>query len=229
MPIDKSTLEAPWKIGLRGVRANFWPGVVLWTVALTVVVAYYHHAPTRAVLERLAAFKARTGLLYSFTATAGFGGLLPFLYLRANPATRDRHPWSQLGFFLLFWGYKGVEVDLFYRAQALLFGTTANVRTVLSKMVFDMFVYCPVFAIPTTVLVFAWHNEGLRRLMARAWRRPGFYAGEILPVLIANWGVWIPTVCLVYALPLPLQIPLFNFVLCFSTLLFMYVTAHGRR
>ena len=229
MSSDTSTLDPAWKIGLRGARANFLPGIVLWVVSLTVVLAYYYHAPTRALLEQLAVFKARTGFLYSFVATSVFGGLLPFLYLRADPASRNRYAWSHLWFFLVFWGYKGVEVDLFYRAQALLFGSTVNMRTVLSKMIFDMFFFCPIYAIPVTVLAYASRSEGLRRVLQRAWQRPGFYAREILPPMIANSGLWIPAVCLIYALPLPLQIPLFNLVLCFSTLLFSYVTAHVRR
>jgi hypothetical protein len=39
------------------------------------------------------------------------------------------------------------------------------------------------------------------------------------------WFLWIPVVCCVYALPLPLQMPLFNIVLCFWSMLFTHITA----
>ena len=39
--------EAPWAAGLRGARANLVPGLILQAFALTLVLAYYYHAPTR--------------------------------------------------------------------------------------------------------------------------------------------------------------------------------------
>jgi hypothetical protein len=37
-------------------------------------------------------------------------------------------------------------------------------------------------------------------------------------VLLGIWVVWIPATSIIYSLPLPLQIPLFNLVLCFYVL-----------
>jgi hypothetical protein len=38
-------------------------------------------------------------------------------------------------------------------------------------------------------------------------------------IIISIWAVWIPTVSIVYSLPLALQFPLFNIVLCFWSLM----------
>jgi hypothetical protein len=47
-------------------------------------------------------------------------------------------------------------------------------------------------------------------------------------MLISNLGVWVPTVCIIYALPSALQLPLFNLVLCFFTLLLAHL-AHTEK
>ncbi len=54
-------------------------------------------------------------------------------------------------------------------------------------------------------------------------RRPGWMMREIVPVLIANLGVWLPTVCIIYTLPTVLQLPLENLVLCFFTLMLAHL------
>ena len=104
--------EPPWKAGLRGARANLLPGLALQVVALTVVLAYYHHEPTRVAFEQLAALRARIGLMSGVVSTGFFGGLLPFLYLRYMSGSNCQYGWRQ-GFWLtVFWGYKGLEVEL---------------------------------------------------------------------------------------------------------------------
>jgi hypothetical protein len=41
-----------------------------------------------------------------------------------------------------------------------------------------------------------------------------------MPVMmVTTWLVWLPTTAIVYSLPSPLQIPLFNIALCFYVLL----------
>ena len=46
---------------------------------------------------------------------------------------------------------------------------------------------------------------------------------ELVPVLIANFGVWMPTVSIIYTLPTVLQLPLENLVLCFFTLMLAHM------
>lgn len=65
--------------------------------------------------------------------------------------------------------------------------------------------------------------------MAADFRTRGWYARTVLPTLIANFGVWVPAVAIIYALPTPLQLPRQNLVLCFFTLLLAHLNRrqHG--
>jgi hypothetical protein len=234
--MDRSdTLAAPdaprpgfWARPLAAARANLVPGLVLQAFALLAIFAYYGHAPTREALDQVAAYKARTGYLYSFFATAFFGGLIPFLYLRLHPATRALTPPSHGVFLLLFWGLRGMEVDLFYRFQSRLWGDAVDLPTVAAKVVTDLFVYCPVWAAWTTLLLFQWKESGFDLGAMHRLDKAAFLKENLLTALCATWIVWLPAVAVIYSLPPALQIPLFNIVLCFFSLLYAALTRRSR-
>ncbi len=216
--------EPPWHAGLRGARANLVPGIVLWALALGFVLAYYFAPPAREALTRLMAFRARTGFGFGIVSTGLFGGLLPFFYLRSNPAARSQYGWPQAVLLTVFWGYKGLEVELWYRLMAYAVGPGHGLLTIVTKTLLDQFVYCPLFAIPLVVLVYQWNaTEFSFGAVVEDVRRPGWYGRSVLPTLIANMGVWLPAVAIIYALPTPLQLPLQNIVLCFFTLMLAHI------
>jgi len=224
MSTDARPETSPWKLGLLGARANLVPGLALQAVALTIVWAYYNHLPTRTLLEQLSAFRTRTGLVYTLVATPLFGGLIPFLILRMTPSTRAAHPWPHLLFFLLFWAYKGAEVDFLYRGLAHWIGPENTPIIVAKKVLFDQLVYNTLWATPSGVLMFCWRDAGFRWSVLRAdLVRGQWYRRRVLPAMLSTWGVWAPAVTLIYSLPSALQVPMFNLVLCFWMLLFSFV------
>jgi hypothetical protein len=223
------SIEAPWRSGLRGARANLVPGVVLQLAALALVLGYYREPGVHAALSRLVEIRRASGLGFGMASTAVFGGFLPFLYVRYGRRMvqgKLRYGWIQGLSLTAFWGYKGLEVELWYRLQAHVVGAGHSATTIALKVVLDQFVYCPIFAVPVTVAVYqaveSW--PGSAQLFADL-RAPGWYRRRVLPVLISNIGVWVPAVAVIYALPTPLQLPLQNIVLCFYTL----IIAHQMR
>ena len=226
MPAETALREPPWKAGLRGARANLLPAFVLQVAALAVVLAYYHHAPTRAALEQLTAVRAETGLASGIVSTALFGGILPFLYLRLNPASCRQYGWRQELLLTAFWGYKGLEIEMWYRILARVIGEGHDAATIVTKSLLDQGVYCPLLAVPVTVVIYKWNAVDFDfRAVAADMRTPGWYGRSVLPTLLANAGVWIPAVAIIYSLPTPLQLPLQNLVLVFFTLLLAHLNA----
>ena len=212
--------EPPWRAGWRSARANLAPGLVLQAVALGLVVSYYQSAEVHAVVGRLATWRADFGVIFAMVSTGLCGGLLPVLYLRSRPATRDRFSVTQSLAVTAFWTYRGFEVDLWYRVLAHLVGEGHDVRTIAIKTVLDQFVYCPLFVIPVVTIVYFWietHFDG--RAVVAELRAGRWYVRRVLPLLVSNLGVWVPAAAIIYSLPTPLQLQLQNLVLCFSTLL----------
>lgn len=208
-------LKRLWRTSLAGLKTNLLPGLVLWSVSLVVVVAYYFWAPAAAWLGVVAEMKVRYGYWYSAVATAVAGGVVPVLVLILMGKIREGAVVGQVVFYVVFWAWRGVEVDAIYRLQSWVFGDSAEVGTIVSKVLVDQFVYCPLWAAPVTAVFYLWKDNGF------VWRGLGkrFYVERVAPVLLSTWLVWIPAVSLIYALPLALQVPLFNLVLCFFVLL----------
>ncbi len=222
---DSRAPESPWRAGLRGARANLLPGLALQAGALALVIAYYRHDATRELFGRLATWRVETGFAFSFVSTALFGAVLPLVYLWSRSDTRTRYNARQSAALIAFWAYKGVEVDALYRLLAFFFGTGHDVRTIVVKAFFDQFIYCPFFAVPVTVLAYEWIEARLDRGAVLAdLRAGGWYRRRGMAMLLSSFGVWLPAVCIIYALPTPLQLPLQNLVLCFYTLLVAHVT-----
>ncbi|MFH1497224.1 MAG: hypothetical protein ABII82_05290 [Verrucomicrobiota bacterium] len=220
--------ETPVRAALRGARANLGPGLVLQAFAITLVLAYYGHAGTRAWFDRITVLREDLGVIFPMATTAVFGAIIPSLYLWALPETRRRQSLAKVAALAGFWLYKGAEVDLLYRSLAALAGADNRLGTILTKASIDQFIYCPLWAVPTCWAMYAWVEADLR--WAPIWqdiRTAGWYRRSVLPVLISNFGVWLPAVSLIYALPTGLQLPMQNLVLCFYTLLL--VTLERRR
>jgi hypothetical protein len=178
-----------------------------------------------AQLGRLAEWRVEGGYLFSAIASALCGGVIPFLYLQVNPATRRPQPGAQLAFFTLFWAWKGAEADLWYRLLGALVGHGHAPSVVITKMLLDQFAFNPLYTTPVGNLFFGWKDAGFRWGPVVADVRAGrWYARRVLPVLLAVWCLWIPVVCCIFTLPAALQIPLFNVVLCFWSMLYAHIT-----
>lgn len=229
MPVPTIHEEAPWKAGLRSARANLAPGFVLQAFALAVVLGYYFHAPTREAFTELADLRDRMGIWFSIVFTGLCGGLIPLLYLKAMPSTRAFYTWKQGGALTLFWSYKGIEIGLWYAFLAWSVGPGGDFGTIAVKSFIDQFIYCPLWAVPTTAAFYHWCSTHFSsRAVIADLRTPRWYPRRVLPMLLANLGVWLPLVFIIYALPTPLQLPLQNIVLCFFTLMLAHMSQRRR-
>lgn len=211
---------------LSSIKENLLPGLALQAVACLVVGAYYLLPDTRWVFDWIAYVKIEYGYLYSAITTAFFGGLVPFLYLLAVGKVSRGDVWLVGVFFVLVWGWKGIEVDFLYRMQALMFGADTGTWTVVKKVAFDQFVFCPIWSAPVTALLYRWKDCGFSWRRFRGELDREFFELEVLGVLVAIWVVWIPGTAFIYSMPSALQLPLFQLVLCFFVLL---VSVLGRQ
>ena len=224
------TEQAPWAAGRHSIRALLVPGFMLQAVALCLVLSYYFVPATGPLFAQLAKWQSAGGFAFSAATTLVCGGLLPFLFLRLHPDTRGAHPWPHLVFFIFYWAWKGAEVDLWYRILATVYGPGHDAGTIVSKVLTDQFLYNLLSATPVGNLCFAWKDAGFRWATVWADLRAGrWYYRRVLPVLLTLWFIWIPVVSCIYALPLPLQMPLFNLVLCFWSILFAHIVGRQKQ
>ncbi len=221
----------PFKRGLEAARANILPGIVLQVIAVSILLAYYFAPASRVVFDTVSGWKQTYGFAFSMVSTGIFGGAIPLLVARLSPSVRGtaQVAWRHLPYLTAFWALKGVEIDLLYRVQSALFGADPTTSGVVIKTLLDQFVYCVMWALPTSVIAYQFKEHGYSLKNLRPHLGPNFrewYRQHVLPVLVSNWGVWVPAVIVIYCLPEPLQLPIQNVILCLWAVLILWLTKH---
>lgn len=200
-------------------RQNRVPCVALNVVVAALVASYYYWPPSAGFWEALAQVKTRWSFGFSLASTAFAAAILPCAVQGLMGTLPDEGRVKRLSLMILFWGYRGMEIDLFYRVQAWIFGPGHDAATLTKKVLVDQFVMSPLWFVPTYLLALRWIDLGGSWSRTRATINRDFWFRTFPAVLATNWLVWLPTLVLVYSLPPALQFPLFSVVMCVFILL----------
>lgn len=213
------------RAGIASAKDNALPGFILWLFAMAVVSGFYLLPPIRVALEKLGSLKASGGFLYSALSTGLFGGIIPVLWRFARKRGSASPGFAPTLLFLFaFWAVKGIEIELLYGGLDRIFGSGLAANQIVPKVLADQFLYNPLWAGWTQIVAY-WFLErsfkpakGEFSLLVRSmgWR--------LVAILISTWAVWIPMVSVIYAMPANLQLPLFNIVLCFWSMMLASLT-----
>jgi hypothetical protein len=217
----------PLAQGLVAARANVLPALVLQIVAVSILLGYYYVEPVHGALEAVSELKQRYGYAFSAVSTMMVAGLLPFVLQYLQRGGRRFLLARHLPYIAIFWAIKGMEVDAFFRVQAWMFGDDSRPATVLAKMAFDQFFYAPLWGLPSVVAAYRLKDVGFDLRQWDVLPLGRFYRRRILAALITTWAIWIPAVTVIYCLPLPLQLPLQNIVMCLWVLIFLVIAGRA--
>lgn len=207
-------------------RQNRAACLALNLVAVTLVVSYYQVPALAGFWENLGALKTRWSFVFSCVSTMFAAAVMPTLIQMAQGVLPPKGKRKRLGLLMLFWGYRGMEIDLFYRLQGMIFGNGTDAATLVKKVALDQFVASPLWFVPTYVVVLRWVEMGGSWSRTRASLDREFWTRTCPSVLVTNWLVWIPALSLVYSLPAALQFPLFAVIMC-CFILIVTVIARG--
>ena len=147
------------------------------------------------------------------------GGVIPVAFLILTKRISREKALASTIFYSCFWFWKGIEIDFFYRYQAIWFGDEATFKVIASKVLFDQFVWNPVYAAPCIALCYFWMDCGFSFKRFKKELSREMFTLKIPSLLVSTWVVWFPMCAIIYSLPTLLQVPLFNIVLCFFVLL----------
>ena len=219
----------PWKIGLKAARANLVPGLALQAAAFSLLAAYYGLPAVRRALDTVAQWQTRFGIPFSWGSYLFFCGLVPYLFCLAVPSLRPPHRWKALGFALGFWGLMGLVLPQFYTLQRVFYGDGTDLRTLALKILTDQFAYSAFFSAPLVALAHLWKDRGYRWSALSPLLGPGWFRRLVLPNLVMNWTVWIPSLCVIYSLPPALQSHVGGLIGGFWGLMCLQIAAHTGR
>lgn len=232
-PINhQGLLHGAWAAAVYSLKVNLMPGLFLQIIMACMAFAYFFHPATRNALGALANLRSNWGIFFSFIGTSVSSAICPELLRSLFPQIENGKKYLpgigiRLLFGVPFWGLMGIQVDLFYRFQYFLFGPSTSAIVIAKKVFIDAFLYCPIIAVPQAVCAFLWRDHGFTFKGFHPHPPVHFYALNIFPVLMANWMVWIPIVCIIYALPTALGIPFFIIAQSFWVMVFTTLSARN--
>ncbi|MEZ5387095.1 MAG: Mpv17/PMP22 family protein [Prosthecobacter sp.] len=195
-------------------RRNRVPCLALNSVAVALVVSYYQVPALAGFWEWMGLLKTRWSFAFSCLSTIFAAALLPSFVQWLQGVLPVENRWRRLLLLMLFWGYRGMEIDLFYRMQGWIFGNGTDALTMTKKVILDQFVASPLWFVPSYLIALRWAELGGSWSRTRQTLNREFWTRTCPTVLITNWLVWIPALALVYSLPPALQFPLFSVVMC---------------
>lgn len=214
----KESLREGW----AAAKKNLLPGLLLQALMVAFFSLYVSHEGTRKFLSEVAHWKQEAGFAFAFVAYAFAGALLPEL-LKIGFFQDLKIRRGNVKMFLIsapFWGFFGVLVDALYRGQVWMFGNAADIPTIAAKLAVDQFLFSPFLGAPLTVLYFAWAARGFRLSRLREAIGLPTLVRRVFGIQCAAWMIWIPGVCLVYAMPELLQVPVAVLISAFWVLVF---------
>lgn len=217
----KSYLSVALKKGLSAAKKNAVAGIFLQIIAVTLIILYYKNAAVKQFLDQVGVWNVQWSPWFGVIMTTLFGGVIPLLIeaFQARRTGRNQKTLLQIITTLLLWASNGFIVVKFYEFQAGLFGDAQDFLTVLKKVLVDQFIYVPLYIIPVFTLFFLWRDVHFSGRRLREELREKSFLDRALPLMISNWSVWIPAVCVIYAFPLSLQLVLMNLILVFWSLI----------
>ena len=139
-------------VAFVALRRNLIPGLILQAFALFLLILYFSSSTVQSAFDAVAAVKDTYGVFFSAVVSAIAGGLIPALLLSHQHRREERRKMAQgkevqprvplmkweAAFLVGLWAYKGIEVDLFYTLQGVMFGTSNSATVVVPKVLVDM-------------------------------------------------------------------------------------------
>ena len=165
-------------------------------------------------MEEIGAFQLSifTGIM---RGVCGF--MIPYLF-----STREESM-SQFSYFLFFYSsfyaITSILTIYFYLSLEILFGSDANLLTISKKITVDLFLITPLFWIEWYVFghlfgahycnIFQWYDEIIEKKMF-SWQ--GIIFDWWLPTWICTLFIWLPSLVVIFGVPLHLQTVIANLI-----------------
>ena len=108
-----------WDRCRTNLKDNLITGVCIWSLGSVLVLIYYNIEYFANLLDQFGKLKTENGFFfYSALSTSLFGGVIPYMALLFRKSIPESKRMTWFVFFVLFWGYKGIEVDALQTTRA---------------------------------------------------------------------------------------------------------------
>lgn len=74
----------PFRVGIAAMKKNLIPGLILQSLALTIIILYYASPSAQQAFNSLASFKEQSSFAFSAVSTCVCGGIIPWAIMQAK-------------------------------------------------------------------------------------------------------------------------------------------------
>lgn len=213
---------------ITAFKQNLIPSLCLQVFALAIAVSYFYWPNSQLVFTIIGDLKRQYGVLFAIVSTAVFGGFIPVSVLcyrqqLAKPVIRH------FIFYIVLWGAMGALINWFYHFQSVIFGLESTFLVVVLKTLVDQFIFSVFITCPVLTFLYLWRDCNYRLVKTQSSLNREFFRRKIPLTIVTNWLIWLPAVSLIYTLPIELQIPFFNLVLCFFVLILTFINTDATK
>ncbi|HRR35373.1 MAG TPA: hypothetical protein P5026_14850 [Kiritimatiellia bacterium] len=127
------------------------------------------------------------------------------------------------------WSIAGLILPQFYAFQTYLYGAAADVRTLMLKIITDQCGYTAFFASPYIAITHLWKDRGYRWSAIAPLLGKGWYRRLVIPNLVMNGVIWIPSLLVIDSLPASLQSHVAGLIGGFWALMSLQIAAHTQK
>jgi hypothetical protein len=207
------------KLCKHAFRENVFPAIYLQCFAIILVSSYYFIPQTKSFWSLFTQVKDELGIFFIAGMPILCGGFIPLFILIYQKKVAKQVITANIIFCILFWGYRGTEINYLYEFFAYLFGDSTNIDVIVKKVLCDQFIYSFLWSGPTAAIAFKYKANDFNWFKTKQQLNMRFFTEEMAATIFSIWMIWIPAVTIIYTLPLELQYIMFNIVLCFFSLI----------
>jgi hypothetical protein len=194
--------------GIRSVRENWKPILLIQSCALIFAVLYYRVPALKGVTEFADSARKSLGIWFVLLSVWFASIVLPEIakFITRQPAMKMRL--KDVAFFLGYYGAIGLIVDGLYRWMGQAIGSDTSIRTVLTKIAIDMGPFCILVTMPMITLLYIWKDTDYSLRMTGQKLKDGEFKRRYFNVLATCWMYFGPFTVAMYNLPQQLIFPM---------------------
>ena len=199
------SLTAP---GIKAVKDNWRPIVLIQVCFLVFVVLYYSVPSLQNLPNQIDAFKKSVGPFTFVVGVIWFVSIgIPEIAKRVTGQKTDPLTWKDLILRMVYFATIGISINLLYDWMNVALGSDVHLGTILKKLAMDQLVYSPFFSMPLAVLTFLYRDTKFSTQKSIAMLKNGEFWRRYFP-LYATCIMYFGPVCIaMYSLPLGLTFP----------------------
>jgi hypothetical protein len=195
--------------GIKAVKDNWRPIVLIQICFLIFVVLYYTLPSMHSLPAHVTEYRAKVGPLVFVVGSIWFVSIVvPEIAKLVTRSKGEPITWKDVVLRMIYFAIIGISIDYLYAWMGNAYGREALLGSVTKKVLTDMLLYTPLFSMPLAVITFLFKDRQYSVAATFEGLKQGEFPKRFMPLLVTCWMYFGPVTLAMYSLPVELNFPL---------------------